>query len=167
MIHPAAQTFDSSAVNRIMLACLVALFVAWPALSVAAGHGPVFKVTGVSDGLPDNSIEGVVEDRWGFIWIATPGGLVRHEGQKLRVVPSGPAREGALPGSNIMALAAGKSGPVWASIKDFGLTEGGPDVGVRRHVKTESLGAILPEDKTSAITEDWRGRRALVFVAAV
>src|SRR5690625_6531657 len=166
MIHPAAQTFDSSAVNRIMLACLVALFVAWPALSVAAGHGPVFRVIGVSEGLPDNSIEGVVEDRWGFIWIATPGGLVRHEGQKLRVVPSGPTREGVLPGSNIMALAAGKSGSVWASIKDFGLTEVGPDLGVRRHVKTKSHGGALPDDNIWGITEDCSGQLWLSFMQA-
>src|SRR5690625_6070658 len=84
MIDPTAHAFDPAVKSRVLLACLVALFVAWPALSVAAGHGPVFRVIGVSEGLPDNSIEGVVEDRWGFIWIATPGGLVRHEGQKLR-----------------------------------------------------------------------------------
>lgn len=166
MIDPAVRALDQAVRSRVLLACLVALFVAWSALCGAAGHGPVFRTIGVSEGLPDNSIEGVVEDRWGFIWIATPGGLVRHEGQKLRVVPSGPAREGALPGSNIMALAAGKSGPVWASIKDFGLTEVGPDLGVRRHVKTESLGGILPDDNIWAITEDCSGRLWLAFMQA-
>src|SRR5690625_2974346 len=166
MIDPAVRALDQAVRSRVLLACLVALFVAWSALCGAAGHGPVFRTIGVSEGLPDNSIEGVVEDRWGFIWIATPGGLVRHEGQKLRVVPSGPAREGALPGSNIMALAAGKSGSVWASIKDFGLTEVGPDLGVRRHVKTESHGGALPDDNIWAITEDCSGRLWLAFMRA-
>src|SRR5690625_5004499 len=166
MIDPAVRALDQAVRSRVLLACLVALFVAWSALCGAAGHGPVFRTIGVSEGLPDNSIEGVVEDRWGFIWIATPGGLVRHEGQKLRVVPSGPTREGVLPGSNIMALAAGKSGSVWASIKDFGLTEVGPDLGVRRHVKTKSHGGALPDDNIWASTAVCSGQLWVAFMQA-
>src|SRR5690625_4355084 len=65
-----------------------------------------------------------------------------------------------------MALAAGKSGSVWASIKDFGLTEVGPDLGVRRRGTAESHGGAVPDDNIWAITEDCSGRLWLAVMRA-
>ena len=39
-----------------------------------------------SDGLPSNHIEDFVEDEYGFIWIATRGGLCRFDGSKIAVL---------------------------------------------------------------------------------
>lgn len=39
------------------------------------------KVISVNDGLPDNSINDIVEDEYGFIWIATWNGLARFDGK--------------------------------------------------------------------------------------
>src|SRR5687768_9431290 len=34
----------------------------------------------VADGLPSNRINGIAEDRSGYLWIATSDGLSRHDG---------------------------------------------------------------------------------------
>lgn len=39
------------------------------------------KVISVNEGLPDNSINDIVEDDYGFIWIATWNGLARYDGK--------------------------------------------------------------------------------------
>jgi signal transduction histidine kinase/CheY-like chemotaxis protein/sugar lactone lactonase YvrE len=38
----------------------------------------------VADGLPSNRINGIAEDRAGYLWIATSDGLVRHDGVDFR-----------------------------------------------------------------------------------
>ncbi|HJW47420.1 MAG TPA: two-component regulator propeller domain-containing protein, partial [Lysobacter sp.] len=39
----------------------------------------------VADGLPSNRINGIAEDRAGYLWVATADGLVRHDGRDFRI----------------------------------------------------------------------------------
>lgn len=43
------------------------------------------KVISVNDGLPDNSVNDLAEDEYGFIWIATWNGLARFDGRHVMV----------------------------------------------------------------------------------
>ena len=55
------------------------------------------------DGLPHNSISGVVQDHTGFLWVATLGGLARFDGREFRKIPLGSQDESL--GFNIRGLA--------------------------------------------------------------
>ncbi|GAB3349508.1 two-component regulator propeller domain-containing protein [Lysobacter tyrosinilyticus] len=65
---------------------LIALLLAAMAAVVHAGlpETPRLRQLTVADGLPSNRINGIAEDRSGYLWIATSDGLVRHDGVDFR-----------------------------------------------------------------------------------
>lgn len=53
------------------------------ALSFAAAQSALqFTRFGVGEGLPQNSVYGLMQDRAGFLWVATGDGLARYDGQR-------------------------------------------------------------------------------------
>lgn len=48
------------------------------------GAQPYFRVTDVKSGLPDNSINDITQDEYGFLWLATWSGLARYDGRAIR-----------------------------------------------------------------------------------
>ncbi len=148
------------------LACvffILLLLLIVPCLS-ASDLGPVFRTLSVVDGLPDSRVEAVVQDRFGYIWIATQGGLVRHQGRNIQLVGQGVSEERELPGTNISILHAHSNGNVWAGILGHGLVEIGPDLVPRQHLSLVSDGGLLPHDDIWSITEDCKGGLWLAFM---
>jgi len=74
-----------------------------------------------ADGLPDSRIEALAQDRYGYVWIGTQGGLVRHEGLELTVLRHNPDRGDSLPGNNVLSLLATRDGSLWAGISGHGV----------------------------------------------
>lgn len=62
-----------------LAACLFML--AFPAFSIPEPSTAHIKVITVNEGLPDNSVNDLVEDDYGFIWIGTWNGLARFDGK--------------------------------------------------------------------------------------
>src|SRR5687768_15385996 len=65
---------------------LLALLLAGMTAAVHAGlpETPRPRQLTVADGLPSNRINGIAEDRSGYLWIATSDGLSRHDGVGFR-----------------------------------------------------------------------------------
>ncbi len=131
----------------------------WVSASAGPGQvvpdpGPMFRHIGVVDGLPDSRIEAMVQDRHGYVWLATPGGLVRHEGQALTRIRARPGQPEALSGSNIMSLAASHDGSVWAGVGAYGVARVGPDLKVRQRLTSTDQGGLLPHDNVWSLAED-------------
>ena len=65
---------------------LIALLFAAMAAVAHAGlpETPRLRQLTVADGLPSNRINGIAEDRSGYLWIATSDGLARHDGVDFR-----------------------------------------------------------------------------------
>ncbi len=158
MDQTGTDRFRLVSIFRLLLPLLVS-----PCL-FASDLGPVFRTLSVVDGLPDSRVEGVVQDRFGYIWIATQGGLVRHQGQEMKLVGQGVSEEHAWPGINISSLYAHSSGHVWASSSGHGLAEFGPDLVRVRHLTAVSEDGILPYDDIWSITEDCEGGLWLAFM---
>lgn len=125
---------------------------------------PVFRALDVPSGLPDQHVEAIVQDIHGYVWIGTRGGLVRHEGLELNLLPRDPQHPAALPGNNIMSLHAHSNGTVWAGVAGAGAVEIGPDLIPRRHLAPMSSGGELPHGHIWSITEDCEGRLWLAFM---
>lgn len=119
--------------------------------------GPVFHSISINEGLPGPNVEAIVQDRWGYIWIGTRTGLARHEGDRLRILPSETEQPGALPGSNIMSLMAAADGTLWAAIEDRGVVQLGEDLRIQRHIDTLDHGGPLPSEQVWAMQEDCDG----------
>lgn len=69
----------------------------------------------VTDGLPVNSINAVIQDRTGYIWVATFDGLVRFDGVRFTVFNSTNSDE--LPSNRIIQLKEGRDGALWLATK--------------------------------------------------
>ena len=133
---------------------------AWADVSL----GPVFRLIGVADGLPDSQVEAVIQDAHGYIWIGTQSGLVRHEGDRLNLLGADPDQPDPLPGRNVMTLAPHSDGSVWAAISGQGVVQIGADLRQKRHLAPIERGGILPDSNVWSMVEDCQGRIWMAFM---
>ncbi len=77
-----------------------------------------FKVVNTSSGLPDNSINDIAEDKFGFLWIGTWNGLSRYDGMNIENFVHSDDKP-SIAGSMVRCVAPTDSG-VWAGT-DAGL----------------------------------------------
>ncbi len=90
-----------------LLACL-------PARALDPGkafHHYVRNIWSLQQGLPQISVQAIVQDQQGYIWVATQAGLARFDG--VRFTTYAPETEPALPGIWIRSLMADSAGRVW------------------------------------------------------
>jgi signal transduction histidine kinase/sugar lactone lactonase YvrE len=159
----AGGSFQCARANRATW--LAAIVLAWFAGDVLAAElGPVFRMIGVADGLPDSRVEAVIQDAHGYIWIGTQSGLVRHEGDLLNVIGTDPGKPDPLPGRNIMTLAAHSDGSVWAAVSGQGVVQIGADLEQKRHLAPRERGGELPDANVWNMVEDCQGRLWMAFM---
>ena len=66
-----------------------------------------------SHGLAQNTVSALLQDRDGYIWVATQGGLHRYDGQDYRLFEQLPGDANSLPDNVVTALAEGEPGELW------------------------------------------------------
>jgi ligand-binding sensor domain-containing protein/signal transduction histidine kinase len=71
----------------------------------------------VSDGLPEDTVQAIVESKEGVLWIGTTGGLTRFDGARMEV----PASVQPLLAQSIFTLTSSKDGSLWAGTEGGGL----------------------------------------------
>ncbi|MFN8697899.1 MAG: two-component regulator propeller domain-containing protein [Flavobacteriales bacterium] len=108
----------------------------------------------VSDGLPDNQVNCLLQDEDGFIWMGTNSGLCRFDGHYIEVFTRSSTR-GHLPGNIITALLSHPDGGFW-----IGTADGGP---CRFHHHTFTPVKLRPAGCTSmhvnAVFHDHKNER--------
>lgn len=92
---------------------LVAQNVATPDAASPQGHGFVSRQWTTTDGLPQSSINDIIQTRDGRLWLATFGGLVRFDGGTFDVLDI--ARLPELASNQVMSLAESPAGGIWAN----------------------------------------------------
>src|SRR6187402_739363 len=98
------------------LGVLLAIGVIQPAIAaIQSLPGPPTRWT-VADGLPQGTINDVVQTPEGELWIATFGGLVRFDGLRFGVLDMGTMPE--LPGNRFTGLASDGGAGLWACTQD-------------------------------------------------
>jgi len=100
-------------------------------------------------GLPQNSVNALLETRDGYLWIATFGGLARFDGVRFRVF-DGEAGNG-LPSSRILSLLEDRAGRLWVGTQDGGVARRDGD----RFV--DPLPEPLPSAVVWSLAEDREG----------
>ena len=124
----------------LLLLCLIS------AAFAGKGQSYYFENYQSNDGLPHNSITAIVQDRKGFMWIGTKGGLNRFDGVKFSNVLIPEERSGA---NSINVLHEDKKGSLW-----IGTSSG-------LFVLNNDLGRIdranVPYSSIHQVREDHRG----------
>lgn len=74
---------------------------------------PTFETASRREGLPHPVITSVVQDKSGFIWVGTQGGLARYDGFRFQTYKADSTNPSALPDAYIMALHVTEEGRLW------------------------------------------------------
>ena len=94
-----------------MVACVIALLLAHAALADVR----TFRfqhITG-EHGLAQNTVSALLQDRDGYIWVGTQGGLHRYDGQGYKLFEQAADDPASLPDNFVTALAEGEPGTLW------------------------------------------------------
>jgi ligand-binding sensor domain-containing protein len=102
------------------------LAAAWCLQGSAAPRSLRFERLGLEQGLSQESVLSVLQDRAGFIWIGTQAGLNRYDGYKVKVFRNDPLDRTSLVDNYVMASFEDSAGRLWFGTKG-GLTRFDPE----------------------------------------
>ncbi|RUL77603.1 hybrid sensor histidine kinase/response regulator [Dyella choica] len=79
---------------------------------------PQFRRFGSADGLPDPTISALLQDRDGYVWVATGSALTRYDGEEFKTWPHHAGDAFAAPSDRVRALLADARGQLWSGGED-------------------------------------------------
>jgi signal transduction histidine kinase/ligand-binding sensor domain-containing protein len=127
---------------------LFALFL-FGVASPAAGQYRVDTWT-TDNGLPQGSVNAIVQTRDGFLWFATFGGLVRYDGVRFQVFNTGNTK--GLRSGRFTSLFEDREGNLWSATESQGLTRYRDEV-----FTTYTTDDGLPSNQVFEVAEDLGG----------
>jgi signal transduction histidine kinase/ligand-binding sensor domain-containing protein/DNA-binding response OmpR family regulator len=92
-----------------------------------AGDAPIrFEHLTINDGLPENSVRAIMQDRDGFLWFGTQNGLARYDGVRMESFLPDPGRTGSIGIRTLLSLAEGRDGGIWIGSYSAGVSRYDP-----------------------------------------
>lgn len=86
-----------------------------------AQPGTGFEVISTAQGLSQGLINDMIQDREGFIWIATKGGLNRYDGYSFKIFTNDPQDALSISSNSISTLLEDRMGRLWIGTYDGGV----------------------------------------------
>jgi len=152
---------------RILGLCAIVL----SPLSGGSGKTPLdpanlaFEYIGVEQGLPQQSVFTILQDRQGFMWFGTRFGLSRYDGYAARNYLYDPDDSLSVPGYEIRSLAEDSSGGIWIGTSCCGLGYfDRVSEEVTRYVNDENSPGSLPDNRISSLLVSRSGK---VYIGTV
>ncbi|MGA2851393.1 MAG: two-component regulator propeller domain-containing protein [Terracidiphilus sp.] len=100
--------FQRAVLALLMLSCAITASALEPTTPLANFSRQAW---GLENGLPQNTVQALVQSQDGFIWLGTEFGLVRFDGNSFQVFDKN--SKPALPGNDVRCLLATKDGSLW------------------------------------------------------
>jgi len=128
-------------------------------LGLSARGDPLeFERLALEQGLSQSIIEGTLQDRVGFLWLATEDGLDRYDGYSFRVLRHDPDDANSLSYNDIKCVAEDRDGVLWVGTFGGGLNRYDPRSGRFTRFRHDPADpASLAADTVRAIVEDRDG----------
>src|SRR5688572_30581770 len=146
---------------RIRTFLVVALI--WPGTAAlhaqAIARETAFTRVEIPGDVPAHLVTALAQDRRGFLWIGTQGGLVRYDGYTYRVFSGSTTNPRALGSNYVRALLAGSDGRMWIGTFSGGLSVYDADTEqflTYRHNRSDP--GSLAHDRVEGLAEDQQGR---------
>lgn len=105
------QFFKSSAL--IYLFFIITLFSQGKAQAQVLSENTKFKHLSVEDGLSDNTVSAILQDKEGFMWFGTGDGLNKYDGYKFTIYRNNPNDSNSIGPGNIRCIHEDKEGFIW------------------------------------------------------
>lgn len=90
---------------------------------------PQFRHYSVDNGLANNALTALAQDRDGFLWIGSQSGLMRFDGYRFRIYQHDPRDAGSIPSNFVQSLFADAVGNLWVGTANAGLARFDPRTG--------------------------------------
>jgi len=103
---------------------------------------------GIPDGLPHEMAHHIIQDKTGFLWIATSGGLVRFDGNQFETITS--PLLNSQDSDLLYSICRGTNGTLWAAPNGGGLVEFNPRTKSFLQIAPSS---VLPAHPPSFVTQ--------------
>jgi ligand-binding sensor domain-containing protein/signal transduction histidine kinase len=100
---------------RFLLAAAACFLISLASVPAQAGapRSLRFEHLGLEQGLAQETVKTILQDRTGFMWFGTQGGLNRYDGYRIRAFRSDPADPGSLPDNYVLASHEDGEGRLW------------------------------------------------------
>ena len=89
----------------------------------------------MEDGLSNNEVFDIIQDRQGYIWIATEDGLDRYDGYTFKIFRHDTNNPGSLSGNFVRAITEDSNGKLWIATFTDGLDAYDPDTDSFKHYR--------------------------------
>jgi len=139
----------------------------WGAVGFGAGYMRFDHLT-VMDGLSENSVQAIHQDRQGFLWFGTQEGLNQYDGYDFTVYKADPNDPDALSDAFITAIVEDSTGALWLGTYYGGLNRFDRQTGAFEHFLPDAEDSrALPSERVNALllTAACRSARALLTTA--
>lgn len=98
---------------------LIAVMIFFAAFTAFCQHEVRFERITVEDGLSQSSIKSLVQDKYGYLWVATLDGLNKYDGNKFYIFQHDGENPNTIPRNDIHMLFIDGSENLWASTAGF------------------------------------------------
>jgi len=120
-----------------------------------------FRNLNTSNGLSQNKINCIIQDKRGFTWIGTDDGLNRYDGNRFQVFRHDPSNSSTISGNMITDLLEDKNEILWIATADGGLSRYDyrlpPDKQFQQFKHSPSDSTSIPVNIINALLEDASG----------
>lgn len=114
-----------------------------------------FRHVSVEQGLSHGAVRDIMQDRQGFMWIATEDGLNRYDGINLKVFRHEHGNPNSLSSSNFGKLIQDRDGIMWYGTWGGGLNRYDPITDTFTHFRFDPADSTsISQDRTEALFED-------------
>lgn len=117
-----------------------------------------FEQIGIADGLSQNTVRCIFQDRKGFLWFGTKDGLNKYDSYRFYTFKRSPRNENSLASNDIKCIIDDAAGRLWIATWDGGLNCYDPATGrFTRYLKKEH-GNSIASNFLEALGSDTQGR---------
>ncbi len=107
--------------SRINLVVLLTLHLACLVPGAAGQQSREYESISTAQGLSQGMVFDILQDKEGFIWVATKNGLNRYDGYSFKVFTNDPYNPHTLSSNTILKLFEDSKGRIWAGTENAGL----------------------------------------------
>ena len=106
---------------RFAARVVAAMLAVVPLVASAHERAYYFERVSADEDLAQNTVNAMLQDRTGFVWVATQGGLHRYDGYRFELFQHNPEDPDSLPDSFVTALAEDGEGRLWVGTNGSGI----------------------------------------------